>query len=169
MIAIRDFKHVPELRISDEAELDDSTATTLDQMTRSPSTYRFGVLVVDDSLAVRKHVKLQLQLFGIWVDCAEDGNQAFEMLKRRRYDAVFLDIILPDIDGYKICKSIKSNQATKQTPVIMLTGKTNTVSKVRGVMAGCDAYLTKPVEQEKLQSTIKRFIPECEVVVRQPS
>ena len=69
--------------------------------------------------------------------------------------------MLPGIDGYKVCKEIKSDKQSKNTPVVMLTGKGSRFDKLRGTMAGASVYLTKPVEQEKLKEVIKQFLPQA--------
>jgi twitching motility two-component system response regulator PilG len=78
-------------------------------------------LVVDDSLPVRKQIELELKLLGVNADFAETGEQAFKLLDNKSYDIVFLDVVLPGIDGYQVCKTIKKDIMMKQTPVIMLT------------------------------------------------
>jgi two-component system, cell cycle response regulator len=119
------------------------------------------VLVVDDSLPVRKFMEAKLAPFGFSVDYAETGEQAVEFTSEKRYTCVFLDVILPGMDGYQVCKSIKSTRAGKSaTKVVMLTSKSSPFDKIRGTMAGCDAYLTKPVDEEALLAAIAKFIPQ---------
>jgi twitching motility two-component system response regulator PilG len=67
---------------------------------------------------------------------------------------------MPGIDGYQVCKLIKSNKAAQKTAVVMLTSKDSPFDKIRGSMSGCDAYLTKPVDEEKLLETISKFLPQ---------
>jgi twitching motility two-component system response regulator PilG len=116
------------------------------------------VLVVDDSKAVRKQLELELRLFDIKVDTAETGEQAFELLDQKVYDMVFLDVILPGVDGYQVCKTLKRDKVKKQIPVIMLTGKSSPFDRVRGVLAGCDTYLVKPVKQASFQKVVKKYL-----------
>ena len=121
------------------------------------------VLVVDDALPVRKFMEAKLAPFGFDVDYAETGEQAIGMSGEKQYTCVFLDVILPGVDGYQVCKMIKSKKRTGKTPaVVMLTSKNSTFDKIRGSMAGCDAYLTKPVDEEKLLETIAKFLPVTE-------
>jgi twitching motility two-component system response regulator PilG len=115
-------------------------------------------LVVDDSKAVRKQIELELRLFNIHVDMAETGEQAFELLNQKIYDMVFLDVIMPGVDGYQVCKTIKRDKEKKQTPVIMLTGKSSPFDRVRGALAGCDTYLVKPVKQASFQKVVKKYL-----------
>ena len=162
-ITIKNYKYAPELKISASAIIDGLTEKVLSgskEEKKEKSSAKYSVCVVDDSLALRAVLSMQLDLHGIHATHAVDGADAFKVLKSNQFDAIFLDTNLPDIDGYKICKYIKSNKAIQNTPVIMLTGSTKVRSKFRGKMAGCDAYLTKPVEQEELQATIERFLPE---------
>jgi twitching motility two-component system response regulator PilG len=105
-------------------------------------------------------MEIQLGLYGMDMDFAETGEEALEFIKKTVYDIIFLDLMLPGIDGYKVCKVIKSEKMSKNTPVVMLTGKGSRFDKLRGTMAGASVYLTKPVEQEKLKEVIKQFLPD---------
>ncbi len=115
-------------------------------------------LVVDDSSTVRKQIELELKLFGIQVDAVESGEQAFESLAQKNYDLIFLDVVLPGVDGYQICKTIKKDKAWKKTPVIMLTSKSSPFDRIKGALAGCDTYLTKPVKQTAFQKVVKKYL-----------
>lgn len=115
-------------------------------------------LVVDDSPTVRKHIEQGLAPFGLNVDFAETGEEALDRLAASSYDIVFLDVVLPGIDGYAVCKAIKKDRRMKSTPVIMLTGKSSTFDRIKGSLAGCDTYLTKPVEYELFQNVVKKYI-----------
>jgi two-component system, cell cycle response regulator len=118
------------------------------------------VLVVDDNQTVREFMKSKLAPFGFNVDYAETGEQAVGFTGQKHYTCVFLDVIMPGIDGYQVCKLIKSKKSIiGKTAVVMLTSKGSPFDKIRGAMAGCDAYLTKPVNEEKLLETIVKFIP----------
>jgi twitching motility two-component system response regulator PilG len=117
------------------------------------------VLVVDDSLTVRKQVELELQTLGVGADCAANGAEALALLNSdTSYDLILLDVILPDDDGYSLCKNIKRDKRRKQTPVIMLTGKGSSWDRVRGKLSGCDTYLTKPVARELFQDTVNKYL-----------
>ena len=117
------------------------------------------VLVVDDNSTVREFMKSKLAAFGFNVDYAENGEQAIGFTGRKYYACIFLDVIMPGIDGYQVCKLIKSNRSAQKTAVVMLTSKDSPFDKIRGSMSGCDAYLTKPVDEEKLLETIAKFLP----------
>lgn len=117
-----------------------------------------SVLVVDDNLTVREFMKNKLAPFNFNVDYAENGEQAIGFTGRKHYACIFLDVVMPGIDGYQVCKLIKSNRAAQKSAVVMLTSKDSPFDKIRGSMSGCDAYLTKPVDEEKLLETIARFL-----------
>lgn len=117
------------------------------------------VLVVDDNQTVREFMKSKLAAFNFNVDYAESGEQAIGFTGQKHYSCIFLDVVMPGIDGYQVCKLIKSNRAAKKTAVVMLTSKDSPFDKIRGSMSGCDAYLTKPVDEEKLLETIAKFVP----------
>ena len=117
-----------------------------------------SVLVVDDNLTVREFMKNKLAPFNFNVDYAENGEQAIGYTGQKHYACVFLDVVMPGIDGYQVCKLIKSNRSAQKTAVVMLTSKDSPFDKIRGSMSGCDAYLTKPVDEEKLLETIARFL-----------
>lgn len=119
-------------------------------------------LVVDDSASVRKQLEIELDLFEVSVDYAEDAERALDLLAQKKYDVAFLDVVLPDQDGFSICKKIKVDKESKSTKVIMLTGKASHADKVRGSLAGCDAYLVKPVGRTTFQSTVKKFLKPIE-------
>lgn len=116
------------------------------------------VLVVDDSLPVRKFMELKLAPYSFGVDFADSGEKAINLVTERNYACVFLDVMLPGVDGYQVCKAIKKQRGAA-TAVVMLTGRTSSFDKIRGTMAGCDAYMTKPVDEEKLLEVIAKFIP----------
>ena len=119
---------------------------------------RHKALVVDDSPTVRKQLVLELGSFNIEVDTAETGEQGIEMLANNKYDIIFLDVVMPGADGYQVCKAIRRNQETKITPVVMLTSKSSPFDKVRGSLAGCNAYLTKPVDYENFYQVLEEFL-----------
>lgn len=118
-----------------------------------------SVLVVDDSLPVRVFMKSKLEPMGLRVDYADSGEAALMMTDGKVYNAIFLDVIMGGMDGYQVCKQIKSRKEHRNTTrVVMLTSKGSPFDKVRGAMAGCDAYLTKPVDETKLTGVIRKFL-----------
>lgn len=117
---------------------------------------QYRALVVDDSAAIRKQLELELRDAGISADFAESGEEALEKLAVNSYNLIFLDIIMPGIDGYETCRQMRLRSELKKTPIIMLSAKTSPLDEVQGVIAGASTYLTKPVKSEQLQSTLKR-------------
>lgn len=114
-----------------------------------------SVLVVDDSLAVRAHLRTQLELRGFVVTDADSVQSAMGKLTKQVFDCVLMDVLMPGADGYEGCRQIKARQRGGRTlPVIMLTSKTSPFDRIRGKMAGCDAYLTKPVDPEQLYDVL---------------
>ena len=119
-------------------------------------SYLYLALVVDDSAAIRKQLEIELRNAQIKAEFAETGEEALEKSQGKLYDLVFLDIIMPGIDGYEVCRQMRSRKNMKKTPIIMLSGKTSPLDEVQGVIAGASTYLTKPVKHEQFQQTLKR-------------
>jgi two-component system cell cycle response regulator len=114
-------------------------------------------LVVDDSLTVRKQLEQELGASNIQVDSAETGETGLDLMGRNDYDIIFLDVMLPGADGYQVCKHIKKNPLLKQIPVVMLTSKSSPFDRVRGSLAGCDTYLTKPVDYQQFRQVLEKY------------
>lgn len=118
------------------------------------------VLVVDDNATVRMFMQAKLAPFKFEIDFAENGEEAVGLTGSREYACVFLDVVMPGIDGYQVCKLIKANrQAIKKTAVVMLTSRSSPFDKLRGSLAGCDEYLTKPLDEDRLLEVIAKFLP----------
>lgn len=133
-----------------------SDSKTTETPAAAPEIYR--ALVVDDSLPVRKQVNVALRRAGITAEFAEDAESALKLIETRRYDILFLDVVLPGKDGYEICKAVKKDKSKKHIPVIMLTGKSSPIDKVKGKLSGCDAYLTKPVSLKEFNQTLSKWL-----------
>lgn len=118
-----------------------------------------AVLVVDDDVVARRYIASRFLDLNYRVDFAVNGAQALEMLRQNRYNAVFLDTHLPDMDGHEVCRQIKSRTDRRKVAVIFISSKNSTVDRVRGSMSGCDAYLTKPLNQERLSQVLDKFMP----------
>ena len=117
-----------------------------------------SILVVDDSATVRKLISNKLEKSGHVVACAEDGVEAMEWIGANKPDLVLLDIAMPRMDGYQVCKLIRSNDATKDVPVVMISGKDGFFDKVRGRMAGTSGYITKPFGPETLMRALDTYL-----------
>ncbi len=116
----------------------------------------FRVLAVDDSPLMRTFLQNKLAPYGIHPEFAASGEEALFKISKNHYDLIFLDVMLPGMDGYDVCKMIKKNKDNSLMKVVMLTSKDKTFDKIRGTMAGCDGYLTKPVDEMKLRAIIER-------------
>jgi two-component system alkaline phosphatase synthesis response regulator PhoP len=116
------------------------------------------ILVVDDEIYIVHILDFSLGMEGYEVITALDGEQALERMKSERPDLVVLDIMMPKLDGYEVCKSIKSNPATKQTPVILLSAKGRNVDQKLGFDVGADDYITKPFSPRKLVERINQLL-----------
>lgn len=117
----------------------------------------FHALVVDDSAAIRKQLELELRGSEITADYAVCGEDALQKINKRQYDLIFLDIVMPDIYGYEVCRQLRKKSNYKRTPVIMLSGKTAPLDEVEGILAGATTYLKKPVKHKDFQKTLTRI------------
>lgn len=116
------------------------------------------ILVVDDSPTVRKLIAGKLEKCGHEVYCSNDGVEAMDYLKSLNPDLVLLDITMPRMDGYQVCKLIRDNPVTKDVPVVMISGKDGFFDKARGRMAGATGYITKPFGPETLMKTVEHYL-----------
>ena len=121
---------------------------------------RYRALVVDDSMAVRKQIGLALERARIAAEFADSGERALALVEDGGYDIVFLDVVMPGLDGYDVCKAIKRDRSKKHIPVVMLTGRSSPFDKVKGKLSGCDTYLTKPVSRDDFVHTLKKYLKE---------
>ena len=115
------------------------------------------LLVVDDSPTARHYMTLKLRPYGIDIDYAEDGETAIELAKKHNYICIFLDVMMPGIDGYEACKRMRKELNIK-TPIVIITSKDSAFDKLKGQVSGCSAYLTKPLDETALLETASRFI-----------
>ena len=114
------------------------------------------VLVVDDSATIRRSAETMLASEGCRVVTAENGFEALSKITRHHPDLIFVDIMMPRLDGYQTTAIIKNNAEFRDTPVIMLTSKDGLFDKARGRVVGSDLYLTKPFTREELLSAAKQ-------------
>jgi len=118
------------------------------------------VMVIDDSKTIRRTAETLLKKAGCDVVTATDGFEALSKIADNRPDIIFVDIMMPRLDGYQTCALIKNNQVFKKTPVIMLSSKDGLFDKARGRIVGSDQYLTKPFTKDELLGAIKRYVIE---------
>ncbi|MBE9549762.1 MAG: twitching motility response regulator PilG [Proteobacteria bacterium] len=114
------------------------------------------VLVIDDSNTIRRSAENMLRREGYEVETSEDGFDALSKIARTRPDVVFVDIMMPRLDGYQTCAIIKNNEEFKHIPVIMLTSKDGLFDKARGRVVGSDLYLIKPFTREELLNAVSQ-------------
>lgn len=117
------------------------------------------VMVVDDSRTIRRTAETLLAKEGCLVATAADGFEALSMIAEQQPHILFVDIMMPRLDGYQVCALIKNNQQFKNTPVIMLSSKDGLFDKARGRVVGAEQYLTKPFTRDELLSAIHQFVP----------
>lgn len=120
------------------------------------------ILVVDDNPVIRKLISGKLEESGYNVVCAEDGRSAAAMIKGSAPAIVLLDITLPKMDGYEVCRNIRMNEATKNIPVIMISGKDGYYEENRGKSAGATGFITKPFGPETLMRTVESHLRKAE-------
>jgi twitching motility two-component system response regulator PilG len=116
------------------------------------------VMVIDDSKTIRRTAESLLKKVGCEVVTAIDGFEALAMIADHHPDIIFVDIMMPRLDGYQTCSLIKHNQQFKGTPVIMLSSKDGLFDKARGRIVGSEQYLTKPFTKDDLIDTIKQYV-----------
>lgn len=115
------------------------------------------VMVIDDSNTIRRSAEIFLKSAGCEVILAEDGFDALAKIAEQHPQVIFVDIMMPRLDGYQTCALIKRNARFKSTPVIMLSSKDGLFDRARGRMAGSDQYLTKPFTQETLIDAVSTY------------
>lgn len=120
----------------------------------------YRVLVVDDSPAIQKSLEINLATLSqiSVIDFADSGENAVEKAEIQQYDLIFLDVMMPGMDGYEACTLLRKKPEYKKTPIIMVSGKTSPLDEVKGIMAGCTTYLTKPVQSDEFKKLSIRVL-----------
>lgn len=113
------------------------------------------VMVIDDSNTIRRSAEIFLNQAGCEVILAQDGFDALSKITDHEPDVVFVDIMMPRLDGYQTCSLIKRNAKYRTTPVIMLSSKDGLFDRARGRMVGSDEYLTKPFTKDTLLTAVR--------------
>ena len=116
------------------------------------------VLVIDDSKTIRRSAENLLTKEGYDVITATDGFDALAKIADARPEIIFVDIMMPRLDGYQTCALIKNNSEFKTTPVVMLSSKDGLFDKAKGRIVGSDQYITKPFSRDELLGTIKTLV-----------
>ncbi len=115
------------------------------------------VLVVDDSAVVRKLIAVNLELEGFEVHCAEDGEEALALVAAVRPHVITLDVVMPRLGGFETVERLRADAATRDIPVVLVTGRAQAVDVARAEQLGVDAYLTKPFEPAELVEVVGRM------------
>ncbi|MBT3010743.1 MAG: twitching motility response regulator PilG [Candidatus Thiodiazotropha endolucinida] len=116
------------------------------------------VMVIDDSKTIRRTAESLLKKAGCEVTTATDGFEALAKIADHHPDVIFVDIMMPRLDGYQTCALIKHNDVFKKIPVIMLSSKDGLFDRARGRIVGSEQYLTKPFTKDELLGAIKRYV-----------
>lgn len=116
------------------------------------------ILVVDDDSAINELIKINLELAGYKVIQALDGVKGFALAKQELPNAIILDVMMPEVDGYTVAQRIRQNPSTKDTPILMLTALSQLQDKITGFDIGVDDYLTKPFEMEELRVRLRAIL-----------
>ena len=126
--------------------------------TKQGSLSGLKVMDIDDSKTIRRTAETLLRKEGCEVVTATDGFEALAKISDQQPQIIFVDIMMPRLDGYQTCALIKNNQVFRSTPVIMLSSKDGLFDKARGRIVGSEQYLTKPFTREELLGAIRRHV-----------
>lgn len=118
------------------------------------------ILLVDDEADLVTAVKFRLTAEGYDVIAALDGQSALDMAKKEKPDLIVLDLMLPKMNGYKVCSLLKADMRYRRIPIIMFTARAQEADKKMGLEAGADAYITKPFEASVLLAKVKELLGE---------
>jgi twitching motility two-component system response regulator PilG len=130
----------------------------MDEMDSSGALSGLKVMVIDDSKTIRRTAETLLKKERCDVVTAPDGIEALAKIADHHPQIIFVDIMMPRLDGYQTCALIKNNQMFRSTPVIMLSSKDGLFDKAKGRIVGSEQYLTKPFTREELLSAIRRYV-----------
>ncbi len=113
------------------------------------------IMLIDDSRTIRRSAETMLSREGCEVITANDGFEALALIHKHEPDLIFVDIMMPRLDGYQTCAIIKNNSRFRSVPVVMLTSKDGLFDKARGRIVGSDQYLTKPFTRDELLAAVR--------------
>jgi DNA-binding response OmpR family regulator len=116
------------------------------------------ILVVDDEVDLVETVRFSLELEGYDVLVAYNGEEALNQARKENPDLILLDLMLPKLDGYKVCRLLKFDERYKHIPILMLTAKIQEKDKVTGMETGANEYITKPFEMDELMKKVKGYL-----------
>jgi DNA-binding response OmpR family regulator len=116
------------------------------------------ILVVDDEVDLVETVRFPLEMEGFDVLVSYNGEDALNQARKENPDLIILDLMLPKLDGYKVCRLLKFDERYKHIPILMLTAKTQEKDKTLGMETGADEYITKPFEMDYLMEKVKAYL-----------
>ncbi|MDD3628462.1 MAG: response regulator [Candidatus Humimicrobiaceae bacterium] len=116
------------------------------------------ILIADDEPYILRSLSFVLKKEGFDVDTAKDGKETLEKVSRFKPKILFLDVMMPEKDGYQICKQLKSNDATRDIYIIMLTARGQIIDKKKGIESGADEYITKPFSPREIVSKVRSIL-----------
>jgi two-component system alkaline phosphatase synthesis response regulator PhoP len=116
------------------------------------------ILVVDDEADLVETVRFPLEMEGFNVLVSYNGEDALNKARKESPDLIILDLMLPKLDGYKVCRLLKFDEKYKHIPILMLTAKTQEKDKILGMETGADEYITKPFEMDELLEKVKAYL-----------
>ncbi|NOR41483.1 MAG: response regulator [Gammaproteobacteria bacterium] len=138
-------------------DVDESVGETDVSVVSEVASHDLKVMVIDDSKTIRRTAETLLKKEGFEVITATDGFEALSVIADQKPDLIFLDIMMPRLDGYQTCALIKHHRVFKHTPVVMLSSKDGLFDRARGRVVGSDHYITKPFTREELLTAIERY------------
>ena len=116
------------------------------------------ILVVDDEADLVETIRFSLELEGYNVLVATNGEEGLNLARQEKPDLILLDLMLPKLDGYKVCRLLKFDERHKHIPILMLTAKTQEKDKILGKETGANEYITKPFDMDELMAKIKSYL-----------
>jgi len=116
------------------------------------------ILIVEDEPDMSKMLQLEMQHEHYDIVCAYDGEEAYDKYLSEKPDLIILDIMIPKLNGYEVCRRIRRENEDKNTPILMLTAKTEDVDRIVGRVIGAEKYLTKPFDRQNLIKEVKKLL-----------
>lgn len=149
--AVAESKLRRQRRAEDEAAIEAGLAVSEDGLLRRPRA-----LIVDDSASVRRQLTIALHQLGLDSEAVGCAREALDSLAARDFEVVLADVVMPELDGYKLTRLIKRDRGLRSMPVIILTSRSSPFDLARGALAGCNSYLVKPVSMHSLREALQR-------------
>lgn len=129
----------------------------MEPISQENTTDSIKVMVVDDSVTIRRTAETLLKREGFVVITAEDGFEALPKVVDQHPDIIFMDIMMPRLDGYQTCSVIKNNPMFKDIPIVMLSSKDSVFDKARGKLVGSELFVSKPFTKEDLLQAVQQY------------